>query len=189
MKIRCDWVPENIPEYVTYHDKEWGMPLHDDIRFFELLCLEGAQAGLSWLTVLRKREAYRKAYRNFDPQRVVLFGENDIGELLSNPGIIRNRRKIESSIRNAGCFLKVCEEAGSFDAYIWDFVDGAPIVNRWQKSSEIPAVTPLAETISRDMKKRGFNYIGPTIVYAFLQSSGVVNDHIVGCFRHTECIK
>ncbi len=165
------------------------MPLHDDIRFFELLCLEGAQAGLSWLTVLRKRDAYRKAYENFDPQKVVHYGEEKILELLSNPGIIRNRRKIESSIRNAACFLQICEQKGSFDSYVWEFVDGSPVVNRWKESSEIPAVTSLAETISKDLKVRGFNFIGPTIVYAFLQSSGLVNDHIVSCFRHNECLK
>lgn len=189
MPNRCDWVPEGVPEYIEYHDREWGYPLHDDRALFELICLEGAQAGLSWLTVLRKRAAYREAFDGFDPEKVVRYGETKIGELLGNAGIIRNRRKIESAIRNAGAFLKIQEEWGSFDAYIWRFTEGAPLVNRWRSYTEMPATTELSDLISKELKNAGFNFVGSTIVYAFLQSAGIVNDHTLDCFRRRECIE
>jgi DNA-3-methyladenine glycosylase I len=189
MPERCDWVPLDIPEYVRYHDEEWGAPLHDDRRFFELLCLEGAQAGLSWLTVLRRREAYRQAFDGFDPLKVRSYGEAEIERLLSNSGIIRNRRKIESAVRNAACFTALQERWGSFDAYIWHFTEGRSLVGTWRTHTELPAVTPLSELISRELKGEGFSFVGPTILYAFLQSSGVVNDHTLSCFRREECRK
>jgi DNA-3-methyladenine glycosylase I len=186
---RCDWVPLNIPEYVDYHDTEWGAPLHDDRRFFELLCLEGAQAGLSWLTVLRRREAYRQAFDGFDPRKVQRYGEAEIERLMTNAGIIRNRRKIESALRNAARFTAVQDKWGSFDAYIWRFTDGRPVVGNWSTHTEIPAVTPLSELISRELKGEGFSFVGPTIVYALLQSCGIVNDHTLSCFRRRECLR
>ena len=185
MITRCDWAGTD-PLYVAYHDKEWGVPVHDDRTLFEFLVLEGAQAGLSWITVLRKREAYREAFDNFDPFMVARYDEKKIGHLLDNRGIIRNRRKLESAVRNAGQFLKVQEKYGSFDAYIWNFVDGTPIQNSWRRVCELPPYTPLGERISRDLKKQGFNFVGPTIVYSFMQAVGMVNDHITVCFRHTE---
>lgn len=180
---RCPW-PGNDPLYVRYHDEEWGVPTHDDRELFELLVLEGAQAGLSWLTVLRKREAYREAYRGFDPATVADFDETDFVRLTGNPGIIRNRAKIRSSIKNARSFLAVQQEFGSFDRYQWDFVNNAPIINHFEHDSDVPATTPLAESISADLKKRGFGFVGPTIVYAHMQSAGLVNDHLVSCFRY-----
>ena len=167
--------------------KSGDFPLHDDTRFFELLSLEGAQAGLSWLTVLKKRNEYRRVFDGFDPVKVVAYDEEKIVSLLANPGIIRNRRKIESCIRNSRAFLDLCEEQGSFDSYIWEFVEGVPVVNTWKTGKEIPAVTPLAETISTDMQQRGFSFVGPTIIYALLQSAGLVNDHTLNCFRHSQC--
>ena len=182
---RCPWCGEE-PVYVTYHDEEWGVPVHDDRKLFEFLILEGAQAGLSWLTILKRREGYRRAYRGFDPQKVARFGASSVRRLLGDAGIIRNRLKVEASISNARAFLAVQEEWGSFDAYIWSFVDGQPIQNRWRSLSELPASTPLAETISRDLKQRGFRFVGPTVVYAHMQATGMVNDHLVSCFRYRQ---
>lgn len=183
---RCSW-PGDDPLYIQYHDTEWGRPTHDDRELFELLILEGAQAGLSWITVLRKREAYRSAFDNFDPCKVALYDEAKIEELLANEGIIRNRLKIRSAVTNAQAFLRVVDEYGSFDAFIWKYVKGVPIQNNWKSEAEIPATTPLSDQISKDLKKRGFKFVGSTIVYAYLQSIGMVNDHIVGCFAHQEC--
>ena len=184
-RVRCPWCGTDAL-YVAYHDTEWGVPVHDDTSHFEFLVLEGAQAGLSWSTILRKREAYRRAYRGFDPELVARFGARDVRRLLADSGIVRNRLKIESSVANARRFLEVRKQWGSFDAYIWSFVDSRPVQNRWQKISQVPAVTPLAEKVSRDLKSRGFSFVGPTIIYAHLQAIGVVNDHLVACFRHAE---
>lgn len=181
---RCPWPGNELA--VTYHDTEWGVPLHDDQRLFEFIILEGAQAGLSWDTVLKKREAYRAAFDQFDPQKVARYTEKKTERLLANPGIIRNRLKIASAIQNARAFLKVQEEFGSFDSYIWGFVDGKPIRNRWKTLKELPARTPLSDTISKDLKKRGFNFVGSTICYAHMQATGMVNDHLVSCFRHKQ---
>jgi DNA-3-methyladenine glycosylase I len=169
-----------------YHDKEWGVPKHDERRLFEDLVLDGAQAGLSWMTILRKRENYREAFDNFDPAKVATYDKSKIEELLDNAGIIRNRQKINSAIKNARAFLKVQEEFGNFDAYIWGFVDGKPIQNSWETMSDLPAKTELSETISEDLKIRGFSFVGPTIIYAFMQAVGMVNDHTADCFRYQE---
>ena len=181
---RCGWARNPLAE--AYHDAEWGVPIHDDRKIFEFIVLEGAQAGLSWDTILRKREAYRRAFDGFDPAKVARYGARKVAALLANPGIVRNRLKVESAVRNASAFLRVQEEWGSFDAYIWGFVDGRPIVNRWKALRQIPARTPLSDTISKDLKKRGFSFVGSTIVYAHLQATGVVNDHVVSCFRWRE---
>lgn len=186
-KIRCAWCGSD-PLYVKYHDTEWGVPLHDDRLLFEFLILEGAQAGLSWLTVLRKREGYRAAFDGFDPEKIARYGDDKIAELLQNPAIIRNRAKIHAAIVNAQAFLNVQQAFGSFDAYIWQFVDGKPIVNAWRTLSELPAKTPLAEAISKDLKARGFKFVGATIVYAHMQATGMVNDHVVDCFRYREVL-
>jgi len=183
--MRCPWCGED-PTYVAYHDREWGVPVRDDRTLFEFLTLEGAQAGLSWLTILRKREGYRAAFAGFDPARVVSFDEPKVRELLANPGIVRNRRKIEATIGNARAFLEVQQEHGSFGRYIWGFVDGRPIQNSWTSMDQVPSATPLAERLSRDLVQRGFRFVGPTIVYAHMQATGMVNDHLVGCFRHAE---
>jgi DNA-3-methyladenine glycosylase I len=171
---------------VAYHDDEWGVPVRDDRTLFEFLLLEGAQAGLSWITILRKREGYRAAFVGFDPQRVAGFDDARIAQLLTDTGIVRNRQKVSSAVTNARAFLEVQREFGSFADYIWAFTDGVPLQNAWRTLSEIPAKTPLAETISRDLKARGFKFVGPTIVYAHMQATGMVNDHLVGCFRHRE---
>jgi DNA-3-methyladenine glycosylase I len=168
---------------LAYHDEEWGVPSHDDRHLFELLTLEGAQAGLSWSTILRKREGYRKAFAGFDPAKVARFGPKDVERLLGDPGIVRNRLKVESTLENAGRVLEVQDELGSFDAYLWGFVDGEPIVGGWRSLSELPAETPLSKALSKDLKKRGFRFVGPTSVYAFMQSVGMVDDHTVDCFR------
>ena len=181
---RCGWARNPLAE--AYHDAEWGVPIHDDRKIFEFIVLEGAQAGLSWDTILRKREAYRRAFDGFDPAKVARYGARKVAALLANPGIVRNRLKVGSAVRNARAFLRVQEERGSFDAYIWGFVDGRPIVNRWKALRQIPARTPLSDTISKDLKKRGFSFVGSTIVYAHLQATGVVNDHVVSCFRWRE---
>ncbi len=183
--IRCSWCEGN-DLYIRYHDEEWGVPVHDDIRHFEFLVLESAQAGLSWLTILKKREAYRRAYRGFDPRTVSRFGSKDRERLLHDAGIVRNRLKIESSICNAGRFLEVQQEFGSFDSYLWAFVDGRPIVNSRRTLEEIPAKTELSDTISKDLKARGFRFIGSTIMYSHLQAVGLVNDHLVSCFRYQQ---
>ena len=185
MKQRCPWSGED-PLYMAYHDTEWGVPVHDDKTWFEFLVLEGAQAGLSWMTILRKRAAYREAFANFHPARVARFDEQDIERLLANPGIVRNRRKIESAIGNARSFLKIQQEFGSFDSYIWEFVDGRPIQNSWQSLRDIPTVTEEAKILSHDLRQRGFSFIGPTICYAHMQATGMVNDHLITCFRYQE---
>ncbi|MBC5583028.1 DNA-3-methyladenine glycosylase I [Eggerthella sp. NSJ-70] len=184
-KRRCSWAGDD-PTYVDYHDNEWGRPTHDDRMLFELLVLEGAQAGLSWITVLRKREAYREAFDGFDPGAVARHGEAKVEELMANEGIVRNRLKINAAIANAKLFLDVVDEFGSFDAFIWGYVDGEPIVNRWEAQEDVPATTPLSDRISKDLKKRGFKFVGPTIVYAYLQSIGMVNDHVTDCFVRQE---
>lgn len=182
---RCSWCGDD-PLYVAYHDEEWGVPVYDDHTLFEFLILEGAQAGLSWSTILKKREGYRAAFDGFDPAIVARYDERKTAELLADAGIVRNRLKVASAVSNAQAFLAVQEERGSFSDYIWGFVDGAPIQNEWRALAEIPAKTPLAETISKDLKKRGFRFVGPTIVYAHMQATGMVNDHVVGCFRYPE---
>lgn len=184
-RIRCAWAG-NDPLYQSYHDEEWGVPVHDDRLLFEFVTLEGAQAGLSWITILRKREAYRSAFAGFNPEVVARFDAAKVAELLANPGIVRNRLKVESTITNARAFLRVQEEFGSFDAYQWRFVDGAPIRNSWRSISEIPADTPVSDAMSRDLKKRGFRFVGSTICYAHMQATGMVNDHTVDCFRWRE---
>jgi DNA-3-methyladenine glycosylase I len=185
MKIRCEWVG-NDPLFIEYHDKEWGVPLHDDKRHFEFLVLDAAQAGLSWITVLKKRENYREAFDGFEPSKVANYGEAKIEELLRNPGIIRNRLKVQSAVTNARAFLKVQEEFGSFDKYIWQFVGGTPIQNRWTNIKKLPARTPASDLMSKDLIKRGFKFVGPTICYAYMQAAGMVNDHITQCFRYEE---
>ncbi len=182
---RCGWCGSD-PLYIAYHDEEWGVPVVDDRVLFEFLVLEGAQAGLSWLTILRKREGYRRAFAGFDPAQVARFDRKRIEKLLADPGIVRNRLKVESAVSNAAAFLAVQDAHGSFAAYIWDFVDRRPIQNRWRALAELPAKTPLAEAISKDLKRRGFRFVGPTIVYAHMQATGMVNDHLVSCFRHRE---
>ena len=183
--IRCEWAGSD-PLSLAYHDQEWGVPVHDDRTLFEFILLEGAQAGLSWITVLRKRENYRQAFDHFDPVKVAAYGEEKIAELLSNPGIIRNRLKIRAAVLNAQAFLRVRQEYGSFDTYIWQFVGGKPIVNAWKSLSEIPARSEEAERMSKDLARRGFHFVGPTICYAHMQATGMVNDHTVDCFRYQE---
>jgi DNA-3-methyladenine glycosylase I len=182
---RCAWVGSD-PLYIAYHDKEWGVPVRDDRLLFEFLTLEGAQAGLSWITILRKREAYREAFAQFDPEAVARFDDAKVAELLANPGIVRNRLKVASTITNARAFLAVQEEFGSFAAYQWRFVDGTPIKNAWRSIKEVPASTPVSDAMSRDLKKRGFRFVGTTICYAHMQAVGMVNDHTVDCFRWRE---
>lgn len=183
--IRCAWAGLD-PLYHEYHDREWGVPVHDDRTLFEFLILEGAQAGLSWITILRKRAAYRAAFAGFDPEGVARFDDAKVAELLADPGIVRNRLKVESAVSNARAFLKVQEEFGSFDAYQWRFVDGSPIRNAWGTVKEVPASTPVSDALSRDLKKRGFRFVGSTICYAHMQAVGMVNDHTVDCFRWRE---
>lgn len=185
MKTRCQWVSSD-PLYIQYHDQEWGVPVHDDRKLFEFLVLEGAQAGLSWITILRKRENYQAAFDRFDPAKVAFYDERKIEELLLNPGIIRNRRKIESAVKNARAFLAVQEEFGSFDRYIWSFTGGKPRINCWERFADIPAKTAESDAMSKDLVKRGFSFVGSTICYAFMQAVGMVNDHEVGCFRYRE---
>ena len=184
-KRRCEWGTVS-QLYIDYHDNEWGVPIHDDRTLFEFLILEGAQAGLSWETVLKKRENYRKAFNDFDPVKVSSYGDKKIEALMGNKGIIRNRLKITSAINNAKRFLEVRKEFGTFDAYIWQFVNGKPITNRFKSMQEIPATTKESDAMSKDLKKRGFTFVGPTICYAHMQATGMVNDHIVGCFRYKE---
>jgi DNA-3-methyladenine glycosylase I len=182
---RCAWAGGN-PLYQAYHDEEWGVPIHDDRLLFEFLILEGAQAGLSWITILRKRVAYRAAFAGFDPEKVARFNEGKVAKLLANPGIVRNRLKVASAITNARAFLKVQEEFGSFDAYQWRFVEGRPIQNGWRSMMEVPVCTPVSDAMSRDLKRRGFRFVGSTICYAHMQAVGMVNDHTVDCFRWPE---
>ena len=181
---RCAWITD--PLMREYHDNEWGVPLHDDGKLFEFLALEGFQAGLSWATILRKRENFRKAFHGFDPQKVARYTTRDVNRLMSDAGIIRNRQKIDGAINNARRFLEVQREFGSFDAYIWRFVDGKPIRNRFRSLSRLPARTPLSDAISKDLKARGFKFAGSTIIYAHMQATGMVNDHTIGCFRHAQ---
>lgn len=185
MKTRCPW-PGDDPLYVAYHDTEWGVPLRDDRKLFEFLILEGMQAGLSWITILRKREHFRKAFHGFDAGRVARYGERDVQRLLQDAGIIRNGQKIRAAVANAKAFLEVQEEFGSFSDYMWNFVEGRPVVNRWKRLSQLPATSPLSDAISKDLKARGFKFVGSTIVYAHLQATGMVNDHLVDCFRYRE---
>ena len=185
---RCPWADLSKPDYVEYHDKEWGVPLHDDRRIFEFLILEGAQAGLSWYTVLRKRENYRIAFDYFDPEKVAGYGEDKFQELIANPGIIRNRAKILAAINNAKRFLEVKEEFGTFDTYIWKFVGGKPIVNEIRELEDYRATSPESDALSKDLLKRGFKFVGSTICYAHMQATGMVNDHMANCFRRREII-
>jgi DNA-3-methyladenine glycosylase I len=185
VKNRCSWAGSD-PLYIKYHDTEWGVPVHNDRQWFEFLILEGAQAGLSWLTILRKRPNYRKAFDNFNPAKIAAYDTAKINVLLSDAGIIRNKLKIEAAVKNASSFLAVQQEFGSFDRYIWQFVGGSVLKNSWESVTEIPAQTRLSTAMSVDLKRRGFKFVGPTICYAFMQATGLVNDHIVGCFRHAE---
>ncbi len=184
---RCKWADGVSLEYIEYHDREWGVPVYDDTVQFEFLILEGAQAGLSWSTILNKREGYRKAFADFDVQKVARFTAKRIERLLADPGIVRNRLKVQSAVTNARAFLAVQEEFGSFSDYIWGFVDGEPIQNRFRKDSDIPATSPVSDALSKDLKKRGFKFVGSTIVYAHMQATGLVNDHVTGCFRYKPC--
>jgi DNA-3-methyladenine glycosylase I len=183
---RCDWALGGDEAYVRYHDEEWGVPVRDDRKQFEFLTLESAQAGLSWATILRKREGYRRAFADFDPEKVARFTERRIEKLLQDPSIVRNRLKVRAAVTNARAFLDVAEELGSFSDYIWSFVGGTPIRNRWKTMKQVPATSPESDALSRDMKKRGFKFAGSTIMYAHMQATGLVNDHLLGCFRKDE---
>lgn len=189
MVKRCEWAGMADPLYLDYHDKEWGVPIHDDRLLFEFLALEGAQAGLSWSTILKKRENYRQAFDHFDAEKMAAYDEKKIAELLSNPGIVRNELKIHATIQNAKAFLTVQKEFGSFDAYIWPFVGGKPKANAWRTLRDIPAETDESRAMSKDLLKRGFKFVGPTICYAFMQATGLVNDHTVTCFRYAEIMR
>ena len=184
--IRCAWVPPGDSLYEAYHDTEWGVPVHDDRTHFEFLILEGAQAGLSWSTILKRREAYRKAFDHFDPKRIARYDARKVEELLQNSGIIRNRLKIEATINNAQCFLEIVKEFGTFDNYVWPFVGGKPIQYHRKSCSEIPTASPEAQRLSKDLQKRGFKFVGPTIIYAHMQAVGMINDHTVDCFRYSQ---
>jgi len=186
-KKRCAWAESGNELYLQYHDREWGVPVHEDRKQFEFLILEGAQAGLSWSTVLNKREGYRKAFARFDPVKVARFSEKKIETLIQDPSIIRNRLKITSAVSNARAFLAIQKEYGSFDTYIWAFVGGKPLQNRWNAMADVPATSPESEALSKDLKQRGFKFVGSTIMYAHLQAAGLVNDHLVSCFRYREC--
>ncbi len=186
-KKRCPWAG-NDSIYIDYHDNEWGREVHDDNKLFEMLILEGAQAGLSWITILKKREAYRKAFDGFDPKKVALYSADKVEELMNNQRIVRNRLKINSAIINAQAFLKIVDEYGSFDKYIWSYVDYTPIVGRWKSIGEVPVTTAISDKISKDLKRRGFKFVGSTIIYSFMQAIGMVNDHITECFVYKEMI-
>jgi len=188
MCTRCSW-PGNEQIYVDYHDKEWGVPLHDENRLFEFLILEGAQAGLSWITILKKREAYRKAYYDFNVEKVARFNSRSVVRLLNNPGIVRNRLKIEASITNAHAYLDIQDEFGSFNNFLWAYVNNKPRQNNFKSPKQLPASTPLSDTISKELKSRGFKFVGSTICYAFMQATGMVNDHVTGCYRHKQVAK
>jgi DNA-3-methyladenine glycosylase I len=185
---RCPWCGDD-PLYVAYHDQEWGVPCHDERSLFEFLILEGTQAGLSWITILRKRENYRRAYHGFDVEKIARYGEKDVARLLADAGIVRNRLKVAASIDNARATLELYEQGGSLDQLLWSFVDGRPRINRWKKMSDIPPITPQAEAMSKELKRRGFRFIGPTVMYAHMQATGMVNDHLVTCPRHTEVMR
>ncbi|MDH5455191.1 MAG: DNA-3-methyladenine glycosylase I [Gammaproteobacteria bacterium] len=186
---RCRWAEGTTLDYIRYHDEEWGVPVHDDLTQFEFLTLEGAQAGLSWSTILNKRDGYRKLFAEFDPEKVARFTKKRIEKLLLDPSIVRNRLKIESTVSNARAFLKVQEEFGSFSDYIWGFVDGKPVQNNFKKDGDVPATSPESDALSKDLKKRGFRFVGSTIIYAHMQATGLVNDHVTGCFRHKPCAR
>jgi DNA-3-methyladenine glycosylase I len=186
VKKRCEWVRDSNPLMLEYHDREWGVPVHDDGKHFEFLVLEGAQAGLNWSIILNKREGYRRAFSGFDPSKVARYTDKRIQKLLLDPGIIRNRQKIESAVRNARAFLTIQEEFGTFDAYAWRFVGGQPKVNRWRATKQIPASSAESDAFSKDLKQRGFSFVGSTITYAHMQAVGMVNDHLVDCFRYRE---
>ncbi len=186
---RCEWAGTTHEAYVAYHDEEWGVPVHDDRKQFEFLILEGAQAGLSWWTVLNKREGYRKAFAEFDPEKVARFTKKRIERLIENPQIIRNRLKINAAVTNAKSFLAVQKAFGSFDDYIWQFVEGRTIQNRWRRLIDLPSTTPTSDALSKDLKQRGFKFVGSTIMYAHMQAVGMVNDHLTGCFRHEACAR
>ncbi len=183
-RTRCGWATSD-PLYIAYHDEEWGVPLHDERRLFEMLILEGAQAGLSWISILRRREGYRQAFDGFDPEKIARYSEKKTAALLADPGIIRNRAKIAATVTNARAFLAIREETGSFDRFLWDLIGGQPIQNRW-RATEVPAETAESKAMSKELKQRGFIFVGPTICYAFMQATGMVNDHLVTCFRHRE---
>ena len=183
---RCEWAPTDQPRYLAYHDEEWGVPSHDDRHLFEMLVLEGAQAGLSWSTILNKRDGYRTAFANFDATKVARFTPARIERLMGNPAIVRNRLKIESTVNNAKRVLEVQRELGSLDAYLWSFVGGDPIVGRWKRLADLPAETAESRAMSKDLKRRGFRFVGPTVCYAFMQATGMVNDHVASCFRYRE---
>jgi DNA-3-methyladenine glycosylase I len=182
---RCTWAGSD-PLYLDYHDRQWGVPVHDDRELFEMLLLEGAQAGLSWLTILRRREEYRRVFAGFDPYRLARWGELETAAALADPGIVRNRLKVAAAVRNARAFIALLEERGSFDAFLWEWAGGAPRRNRWRTMADVPAETAESRSLSRELRQRGFNFVGPTICYAFMQAVGVVNDHLVGCFRYQE---
>jgi DNA-3-methyladenine glycosylase I len=184
-RARCGWAIGD-PDYLAYHDTEWGVPLHDDRALFELLTLEGAQAGLSWLTILRRRAGYREAFLGFEPATVASLTDADVERLLADPRIIRNRAKVRSAVGNARAVLEIAASAGSFDEWLWSFVDGAPLQNAWRSPSDVPAETDASRSLSRELRQRGFSFVGPTIVYAYMQSAGLVNDHLINCFRHAE---
>ncbi|MEL6536844.1 MAG: DNA-3-methyladenine glycosylase I [Bacteroidota bacterium] len=185
-KIRCSWASEVNQAYIDYHDNEWGVPVHDDRVLFEFLILEGAQAGLSWATILNRRSGYRKAFADFQPEIVASYSAAEVETLLQDPGIIRNKLKVNGAVKNAQLFLDIQEEFGSFDAYIWRFVDGSPIINHWENMSQVPVTTPESDAMSKDLKKRGFKFVGSTIMYAYMQACGLVMDHTVDCFRYAE---
>jgi len=186
---RCKWAEGVSLDYIRYHDEEWGVPVHDDRTQFEFLILEGAQAGLSWSTILNKREGYRELFADFDPDMVARFTRKRVEKMLLDPAIVRNRLKVESAVTNAKAFLAIQKEFGTFCDYIWDFVDGKPMQNKFRKDSEVPATSPESDALSKDLKKRGFRFVGSTIIYAHMQAVGMVNDHVVGCFRHRPCAK
>lgn len=188
MNKRCDWCGTE-PIYVDYHDKDWGVPVHDDRMHFEMIILDGAQAGLSWITILKRRDSYREAFDNFDAFKVSRYDDKKVEKLLTNPGIIRNRLKVNSAVKNAQAFLKIQKEFGSFDDYIWQFVNHKTIQNKWKKMSELPAKTAESDAMSKDLKKRGFSFVGSTICYAYMQAAGMINDHITNCFRYKEVKK
>ena len=187
-RTRCAWSGDD-PIYIAYHDEEWGLPVYDDQALFAKLLLDGAQAGLSWITILRKRDNYYVAFDNFDPEKMARYDDAKIAALLANPGIVRNKQKVNAFVKNAQAYLRLQDEIGSFSDYLWDFVGGAPIVNAWKSMAELPATSPQSETMSKDLKKRGFSFVGPTICYAFMQAVGMVNDHTVDCFRYHELVK
>lgn len=186
MPKRCGWVPADQPLYLAYHDDEWGVPVHDDRRLFEMLTLEGAQAGLSWSTILNKRDGYRRAFGGFDPDKVARFTRSRVERLLRDPGIVRNRMKVQSTVNNAARVAEVRRELGSLDEYLWSFVEGKPIVGRFRRPGDIPAETSESRAMSKDLKRRGFSFVGPTVCYAFMQACGLVNDHVTSCFRFKE---